>query len=61
MSRDTKNVILLVLGLILVALSRFPIMSQSIAILVGVIGAIVIIISAILIYRTKKSKNEVNN
>ncbi|MEH7342694.1 hypothetical protein V7122_02215 [Bacillus sp. JJ1532] len=61
MSRDTKNVILLVLGLILVALSRFPIMSQPIAILVGIIGAIVIIFSAILLYRTKKNKNEVNN
>ncbi len=59
MSRDTKNVIVLVLGLILVALSRFPIMSQPTAVFVGLIGAIVIIFSAILLYRTKK--NKVNN
>lgn len=56
MSKETKNVIILVIGLILVALSRFPIMSQSIAIIIGIIGALIIIFAAILLFRNRKNK-----
>jgi hypothetical protein len=56
MSKETKNVFILVLGLILVALSRFPIMSQSIAIIIGLIGAVAIIFSAIQLFRNRKNK-----
>ncbi|MCP8617953.1 hypothetical protein [Salirhabdus salicampi] len=55
MKKEVRNVMILVIGLILVALSRFPIMSPPIAISVGVIGAIVIIFSAILLFKNKKS------
>ncbi|MEH7226805.1 hypothetical protein V7112_23695 [Bacillus sp. JJ1566] len=56
MSKETINVIILVLGLILVALSRFPIMSQTIAIIIGLIGAATIILATVLMFKNKKSK-----
>ncbi|MFT4412245.1 hypothetical protein ACLM5H_00160 [Fredinandcohnia humi] len=61
MSKETKNVIVLILGLILVALSRFPIMSQSLAIIIGLVGAVAIIFSAILLFRNSKKKNSLRN
>ncbi|MEH7383727.1 hypothetical protein V7138_24950 [Bacillus sp. JJ1533] len=56
MSKETINVIILVLGLILVALSRFPIMSQTIAIIIGLIGAATIILATVLMFKNKKNK-----
>jgi len=56
MSKETINVIMLVLGLILVALSRFPIMSQTIAIIIGLIGAATIILATVLMFKNKKNK-----
>jgi hypothetical protein len=57
MRKETKPVIVLVLGLLLVALSRIHIMSQSTAILVGLIGAVAIIFSAVQLFRNRKSNN----
>ncbi|MEH7239287.1 hypothetical protein [Bacillus sp. JJ1562] len=56
MSKETINVIILVLGLILVALSRFPIMSQTIAMIIGLIGAATIILATVLLFKYKKKK-----